>query len=104
MNNHPLDRNRLQALSRARGTANDSSHLTTQEFCLLGINAGDVLDWSDAGMFLAVAGVTQKGLYALGVSQQDPWATMRDIRMAAVALYVCLNHGWTSKVPSLRRK
>jgi hypothetical protein len=102
MNDNHLNRNRLKALSRARGIANDPSCVATQKFRLQGINAGDVLDWPDAGMFLAVIGINQQGLCALGVSQSDPWAAVRDIRMAAYALWLRLNHGWITKVPGLR--
>jgi hypothetical protein len=104
MNDIHLDRDRLQALSRARGIANDAGYVATYKFCLQGINAGDVLDWSDAGLFLAVTGVTQQGLCAIAVSQSDPWTTVREIRMAAYALYLRLNQGWLCKVPRLRRQ
>jgi hypothetical protein len=100
--NHP-DRNRRQALSRARGIANDPTATLTHCIGLQGITTGDVLDWPDAGMFLAVVGISQQGLRALGVSQSDPRATVREIRMAAYALWLRLNHGWITKVPGLRR-
>lgn len=103
MNDNHLDRNRLQALSRARGIANDAGYALDRFYRLQGISTGDVLDWNDAGMFLAVIGVNQQGLCAIGVSQSDPWAAVRDIRMAAYTLYLRLNNNWLTKVPSLRR-
>lgn len=103
MNDNYPDRNRLQALSRARGIANEAAAALTSKYRLQGINTGDVLDWSDAGMFLAVIGVTPQCVYALGVSQSDPWATVRDIRMGAYPLFLRLQNRWLSKVPGLRR-
>jgi len=58
--NYP-NRNCLQALSRARGIANDSAASLTSKYRLQGINTGDVLDWSDACMFLALIGPSGSG-------------------------------------------
>jgi hypothetical protein len=98
-----MDDNRLQALSRALGIANLARSAYNGRYQLQNIAVGDVVDWNAAGMFLAVIGVNQQGLCAIGVSQSDPWAAVRDIRMAAYTLYLRLNNGWLRKVPGLRR-
>jgi hypothetical protein len=97
-----LDNSRRQALSRARGIANEVRLCGNQRYRLQGISQGDVLDWSDAGLFLAVTGASPAGLRTEAVSQSDPWGSVRDISMAAYALYLRLNHGWLCKVPPLR--
>jgi hypothetical protein len=103
MNDNHLDPNRLQALSRARSFANAARTPYNGRLTLQHIAVGDVVDWSDAGLFLAVTEVTQQGLRAIAVSQSDPRAAVRDIRMLAYALYLRLNNGWLSKVPRPRR-
>jgi hypothetical protein len=103
VNDNLPDRSRLQALSRARGIANDARSAYNGRYQLQNIAVGDVVDWSDAGLFLAVIGVTPEALYALGVPQSDPRAAVRDIRMGSYALWLRLNNGWLMKVPGLRR-
>ena len=102
MDDRQLDTNRRQALSRARGIANTYSPWNRQRFRLQGIGQGDVLDWDDAGLFLAVTAVTQEGLRGQAISQQAPWGEVREISMAAYALHLRLSHGWLCKVPPLR--
>jgi hypothetical protein len=102
MNDNHLDNNRRQALSRARGIANEARLFGNQRYRLQGISQGDVVDWHDAGMFLAVTDVTPDGLRAQGISQDEPWRTVREIVIGAYPLHLRLNHGWLSKVPPLR--
>ncbi len=64
-----MDEQRRQALSRARGIANTYSPWQRQRYRLQGISQGDVLDWGDAGLFLAVTDVTPEGLRGQAVSQ-----------------------------------
>lgn len=94
----PDERQRRQALSRARGIANQARPARVAGYRLYGIMAGDVLDWSDRGMFLAVESVTYESLYAQGVLQDDPWGAVRDIRMVAEMVHVRLQNGWLTKV------
>ena len=94
----PLNEKRPQALSRARGIANQARPPLGPSYRLYGINQGDVLDWSDHGMFLAVVSTTYESLVAQGVRQDDPWGEVRDICMTAEVLHLRLENGWLSKV------
>ena len=102
MNDIQLDDNRRQALSRARGIANQAAPRNGYRYAIRGISTGDVLDWPEQGLFLAVTMTTPRGLLAQGVLQDDPWGTLRDIRMAAYPLALRLTHGWLTKVRALR--
>ena len=97
-----MEDNRRQALSRARGIANEQRALCSQRYRLQGISQGDVLDWRDPGLFLAVTSVTPHGLRAEAVSQAEPWGDVREIVIGAYPLHLRLSHGWLSKVPPLR--
>jgi hypothetical protein len=103
MNDNHLDANRRAALSRARSLANSARSPHNGRLQLQNIAAGDVVDWPDQRLFLAIVRVTQGCLYALGVSQADPSATVRDVRMGAYPLGLRLSNGWLAKVPGLRR-
>jgi len=94
----PLSEKRPQALSRARGIANQARPPLGPGYRLYGISQGDVLDWSDHGMFLAVVSTTYERIMAQGVLQHDPWGEVRDIRMSAEVLHLRLENGWLSKV------
>ncbi len=93
---------RRQALSRPRGIANQAAPPLGPVYRLYGLAAGDVLDCSDRGLFLAVEQVTQDGLAARAVAQSEPWGTVREIRMAAATVQLRLQQGWMTKVGSLR--
>ena len=69
----PSDDSRRQALSRARGIANQARPPLSPVYRLYGLAAGDVVDCSDRGFFLAVEQVEQDGLAGRAVSQTDPW-------------------------------
>ncbi len=98
-----MDDIRCQALSRARGIANEPVAAYGRRYQLQGVAAGDVLDWPDTGLFLAVISAEPAGLHTHGVSQTTPWEAVRDIRMGAYPLYLRLQTGQIVKVAVLRR-
>jgi len=96
------DHNRRQALSRARGIANQARPLGTA-YRLYGIAQGYVLDCPERLMFFAVTSAIPQGMCAKGVSQEEPSGTVRDVRMGAAIVRLRLQEGGLIKVRDLRR-
>ncbi len=93
---------RRLALSRARQIANDVRREATPCSPLHGITPGDVLDYPELCLFLAVTHVARDCLFALGVRQAEPWTALKELRMPADLLLFRLQRRALKPVPQRR--
>ena len=94
---------RRAALSRARQIANQAKRDAEQSASLHGVAPGDVLDYVELHLFVAVTGIAPGGMHALGVRQEQPWAALKDVRMPSSLLELRLSRRWLKLVPHRHR-
>ena len=97
------DQLRRLALSRARQVANQARQNAQTPASLCGLAVGDVLDYIELGLFVAVTSITPGCVHVLGVRQFAPGTALKELHMPADLVRFRLQRRWLRLVPDRRR-